>query len=184
MIILLEDVFKKIVTFLNREKCNYVVIGGIATGVLGEPRLTGDIDIDIALKKKEFADFLDKVKRNGFVVNKSKCIQMAEKRGVFQISYGDYHIDFIIASIGFEEEIFKRKNVAKIYGQKTYLPTPEDLILLKIIPGRPQDFADAEKIAIRYKKKLDVRYLKNWAQRLSDEAQDMRVWKDLERLIG
>ena len=38
----LEDVFKKIVTFLNKGKYKYFVIGGIAAGTLGEPRMTAD----------------------------------------------------------------------------------------------------------------------------------------------
>ena len=51
MKVLLEDVYKKVVTFLNREKFEYIIIGGIAAGILGEPRLTGDVDVDIVLKK-------------------------------------------------------------------------------------------------------------------------------------
>jgi hypothetical protein len=42
--ILLEDVYKKVVTFLNGEKYKYLIIGGIAAGTLGEPRITADVD--------------------------------------------------------------------------------------------------------------------------------------------
>lgn len=37
MKVLLEEVFKKVVLFLNQEKLEYIIIGGVAAGVLGEP---------------------------------------------------------------------------------------------------------------------------------------------------
>jgi len=57
------------------------------------------------------------------------------------------------------------------------------MVLLKIIPGRPQDLADAEKIIMRHKGRLDIGYLKNWAQEISAEAQNPRIAGDLDRLL-
>ncbi len=184
MKILLEDVFKKAVSFLNKEKFEYIIIGGIAAGALGEPRITGDIDVDILLDKDKLNEFLDEAKRDGFKVDKRGCLKTAQERGVFQITYGEFHIDFIMASIDLEKEAFRRKRAIKLYGLKTFFPTPEDLILLKIIPGRPQDLIDVEKVAIRHKGKLDAKYLKSWAQKLSDEAQDARIWDEIQRILS
>lgn len=184
MKILLDDVFKKTVSFLNKGRFEYIIIGGIAAGTLGEPRVTGDIDIDILLDKNDVADFLDKAEKAGFKVNKKRCIETAKKTCIFQINYGDFHIDFIIATIDLERGAFKRKKIIKLYGLKAYFPTPEDLILLKIIPARPQDLIDAERIAVRHKKRLNIAYLENWAQKLSDEAQNMRIWNELKRILA
>lgn len=181
--ILLEDAIKKIVTFLNNEKLEYVIIGGIAVGVLGEPRITGDVDVDIFLDKDNIAQFLDKAIKTGFKVDKQKCVERARLMGVFQINYGEFHIDFIIASIDLEREVFKRKKTIKLFSISTYLPTPEDLILLKIIPGRPKDLLDAEGVVNRHKGKLDINYLKKWARRLCDESEDMRIYAELQRLL-
>lgn len=184
MKILLEDVLKKTISFLNKTKFEYIIIGGIAAGALGEPRLTGDIDIDILLDKSRIKEFLDRAREAGFKVDKKKCLRTGEERGVFQISYGEFHIDFIIASIELEKEAFKRKKAIKLYGLKAFFPTPEDLILLKIISGRPQDLLDVEKVAIRHEGKLDTKYLKNWAQKLSDEAQDTRIWNEMQKVLS
>ena len=151
MKVLLEDALKKIVAFLNKEKIEYIIIGGIAAGVLGEPRFTGDIDVDIFLGKDDIVDFINKVKAAGFKASLAKCIKTVKERGVFQIKYADFHIDFIIASIGLEEEAFGRKKAFKLYGLRVFFPTPEDFILLKIISARPQDLIDAEKAIIRHK---------------------------------
>ena len=66
---------------------------------------------------------------------------------------------------------------------KAFFPTPEDLILLKIIPHRAQDLLDAEKVVLRHKRSLNIKYLKDWAKRLSDEAEDLRIYNELQRLL-
>lgn len=183
MRILLDDVYKKIVNFLNKEKYEYIIIGGLAAGLLGEPRVTGDVDIDILLGDKEILDFLRKAKRAGFKFNSAACKKQALATGTFQINYGDFHIDFIIASIALEKEAFKRKKAVKLYNIKGFFPTPEDLILLKIVPARPQDLLDAQRIVARHKGKLNLEYLRRQAQALSDEAQDARIVTELEKLL-
>lgn len=181
--ILLEGVIKKLVVFLNKGKFEYVIIGGVAVGVLGEPRTTGDVDVDILLDKDNISQFLNKATNAGFKIDRQRCIETAKLTSVFQINYREFHIDFIIASIDLEREVFKRKKGIKLFGLKVYLPTPEDLILLKIIPGRPKDLIDAEGIVNRHKGKLDIDYLEKWAQKLCDEAQDMRIWTELQGLL-
>lgn len=179
----MEDVYKKVVSFLNKEKYEYIVIGGIAAGTMGEPRITGDVDIDILLDRYNISDFLKKANKEGFRFDEKKCLKRAKASGVFQINYGDFHVDFIIASIDLEKEAFKRKQAITLHNVKAFFPTPEDLILLKIIPGRPQDLLDAERVVLRNREKLDRGYLMTWAQRLSEEAQDMRIYNTLRKLL-
>jgi len=183
MRVLLEQVYKKIVTFLNSNDYEYLIIGGIAAGTLGEPRVTGNVDVDITLAQKDISDFLDKARKAGFKVSKEKCLRTAKQTGTFQINYGDFHIDFIIASTDLERQAFDRRKPIKLYGIKAFFPTPEDLILFKIIPGRKQDLLDAEKVVLRHKEKLNIGYLKTWAQKLSDQTEDMRIWNELNRLL-
>lgn len=180
---LLDDVFVKLVSFLNKEKFEYIIIGGMAAAVLGEPRVTGDIDVDILLDKDNIFDFLEKAKKAGFKVDKQRSAERAAKTSIFQIDYEDYHVDLIIASIDLEKDAFKRKKAITMHGVKAFFPTAEDLILLKIIPGRPKDLIDAENIAIRQKGKLDIKYLTKWAQKLSDEMQNMRIYNTLQKLL-
>lgn len=180
---LLEEVYKKVIAFLNKGKFDYIVIGGLAAGVLGEPRLTGDVDIDLAMKKRDVAGFLRKAKKQGFNINERKCLANVSKTGTFRIFLSVFHIDFIIASTEFEKEAFRRKKSISFFRMKAYFPTPEDFIILKIIPGRPLDIADAEKVATRNSGRLDKKYLERWAQALSDQAQDARIYNEVKRLI-
>jgi len=179
----LEDVFIKIVEFLEKYKLPYLIIGGIAAGVLGEPRATGDIDIDIKIKKGSVNDFLKNAERIGFRYDKKEEIKKVKNTGTFKIWHGDFHIDFLISSTEFEEIAFKRHKRIKIFGIKANFPTPEDLILFKIIPARPVDKIDAENIVKRHWGKLDKQYLMDWAIKLADEAEDLRIYREVKKLL-
>jgi predicted nucleotidyltransferase len=179
----LADAYKEVVKFLNGGGFNYIIIGGVAASTLGEARVTADVDIDIVLKKNDVQDFLDKAKNAGFQVSVKSCLKSAQQTGVFQITFGKYHIDFIIASTDLETQVCKRRIEIPLYGIKAFFPTPEDLILLKIIPGRDKDLLDAKNIVLRHKVKLDTKYLKSWAAKLCDEAQDMRISNVLIKLL-
>lgn len=183
IIMALLDTYKKIVKFLNGGGYNYIVIGGIAASTIGEARVTADIDVDIVIKKEEVDDFLDKADKAGFKVQKKKCLKSVREVGVFQISAGDYHVDFIIASTDLETQACARRKAIQLHGVKAFFPTPEDLILLKLVPGRAKDIGDVEGLIARHGNKLDKKYLKTWAQKLCDEAEDMRIWNELKKLL-
>lgn len=179
----LEKVCKKVVNFLNKQKYDYLIIGGIASGTLGQPRVTADVDIDIILDDEQIDDFLNKIEKDGFQLSKKDCLERIAQTGTFQIHYGEVHIDFIIASTFLEKNAFERKQKINLFNVDAFFPTPEDLILFKIIPARTQDLFDVEKIIQRNKGKLDINYLEQWARKLSDEAQDMRVWNQLKKIL-
>ena len=91
---------------------------------------------------------------------------------------------FFRAIFGFiYSQAFNRRKTIALYGIKAFFPTPEDLILFKIIPGRKQDLLDAERVVLRHEGKLDTEYLKSWARKLSDQAEDMRIWNELKTLL-
>jgi hypothetical protein len=179
----LPEIFREIVSLLETEGFNYLVIGGIASSILGHPRMTEDVDICIHIKKKDIPQFLDKIKRSEFTFNQEEVIKRVKETGTFQIFLENFHVDFLILTTDFKKSTFSRKQRIVVYGIEAPFPTPEDLILLKIVPARHIDMADVENITRRHSGKLDKEYLTRWAQRLSDEAQDMRIYNQIEKLL-
>ena len=179
----LEAVFRKAIKFLEKYKIPYFIIGGIAAGVLGEPRATGDVDINIKVKKNFIKDFLRYADKTGFTFDESEVIQKVKETGTFKFWYGGFHIDFIISSTKLEENALKRTQRIKLFGITANFPSPEDLFLSKIVSGRAIDIFDAENITKRYEGKLDKKYLLNWAMKLSDQAEDLRIYNEVKRLL-
>jgi len=179
----LDEFCSAVIDFFERENVSYLVIGGLAVSVIGEPRMTQDIDLIVAIKKQDVPTFLEDALRNGFELDIEKELQRTELTGTFRLRRELYHADIIIASISLEESAFARSQKIKLLDRMVPFPSPEDLILLKIIVGRDKDILDAKSIIIRHRNKLDKIYLELWAQKLSDEAEDMKIWNRLMTLL-
>lgn len=149
----------------------YLVIGGMAQAVIGEPRLTQDVDCIIALPSSHTATWLDGFVKAGFAVDRAKAVERIEAVGTFTARRGSWRIDVIIASTEFEQSAFRRAQRLRVYDVEANFPTPEDLILLKLVPGREKDLLDAKTVLARHRGHLNRPYLERWAQRLSDEAE-------------
>ena len=177
------DAIVKTLSFFERQKVEYFLLGGVAVTLLGEPRFTKDLDIDLFLPKESANSFFDKLKKADFTLDKREATKRVKETGTFRFSCRGVGIDIILASTELENSALKRKKRISLYGVKTWLPSPEDLILLKLIPGRPKDLIDVESVILRHRKKLDVKYLETWAQKISDEMQNFRVWHQLKKIL-
>lgn len=177
-----SDLFCQVISFLEKAEVDYLLIGGVAVGVWGRPRVTEDVDFIIFLPRENVKN-LTKCAKSISLEFKEVPNPQLPQTSIFRISQGIYHADFIIASTEFEKSALQRKVKIKLFGKNVFVPTKEDLLLLKIIPARKIDIFDAENIAQRHSGKLDEKYLINWAEKLSDEAEDMRIYKEVKRLL-
>jgi len=180
----LDKLYSKTISFLEKEKIPYLLIGGLAVGVWGEPRMTQDIDLILFIPKNSIPKFLGKIKNEKFSINKSAALKDISLKGAFRIEYSGLWVDIILSSTEFENSAFRRKRKIQLLNKKVALPSPEDLILLKLIPGREKDLLDARSVIERQKNKLNRKYLEEWAQKLSDEAENLRIWNTLKKLLS
>ncbi|MBI3330986.1 MAG: hypothetical protein HYZ96_02610 [Candidatus Omnitrophica bacterium] len=161
----------------------YLVIGGIAQAVIGEPRMTHDVDCIIAVLHDRLEDVLTGLQHAGFEVDQGAARAQVASTGTFSVTRGRWRVDLIVASTEFEQSAFRRAQRMRLFDVDIPLPTPEDFVLLKLVPGREKDLLDAKIVLIRHRDRLDRVYLEQWAQRLSDEAEDSRIWQTLQRLL-
>lgn len=179
----LDRFCEAVIDFLEASNVTYLVVGGVAVSIIGEPRMTQDIDLIVSLKKQEIRPFLESALAHEFEINIEKELQQIKQTGTFRLGLGAFHADIIIASTPFEESAFVRVQRIKFMDKIASFPSPEDLILFKIIVGRDKDMLDAKSIAIRHKHRLDRKYLEKWTQTISDEAEDMSIWNRLMKVL-
>jgi len=142
----LPEDFKDFVQFLNSNDVEYLLIGGWAVSIYGNPRMTKDIDFLISSKDKN----IEKLKKaleefgappidiEGFKKDRDSFIRM----GVSPIQ-----IDVLQEASGIiMEECYKRKNIIDINGLKINVISIKDLIINKRAAGRDQDITDANKL--------------------------------------
>ena len=172
-----------VIDFLEDSKVPYLVIGGVAVSLIGEPRMTQDIDLIISIRKQDVRHFLEAAAANGFELNIKEKMQRIKRTGTFRLNRDSFHADIIIASIPLEDSAFERAQRLTFVNRTAFFPSPEDLILFKIIVGRDKDMLDAKSVVIRHRPELDQDYLKKWAQAISDEAEDMNIWNRLMKAL-
>lgn len=163
---------KELSSFLEDQGIEYMLVGGLAVGIWGEPRATVDIDFLVAFGLDDFDTLKYKL------IESSRFVFIHDKPMVFgKITFlratiksnTDISVDFLFADDDFKNEALKRREAVQIADFSVNIITPEDLIILKLLSGREQDRLDAEKIIKIQKEYLDMEYMKKWLQRLCIE---------------
>ena len=178
-----STVFAKTIRLLKETKTPYLLIGGLAASLLGEARITNDADFIIVINDEKLKTFLKKAKKKRFKFPEKKLWETFSLKGIFRLFCEGLHVDFIRASTELEKQAFKRKKKTKLFGKVIFIPSPEDLILFKIIPGREIDLIDIKRILTRHWDRMDRKYLENWAMKISDEAEDARIYYRLKKIM-
>jgi predicted nucleotidyltransferase len=179
--------FKKLLLSIARQfeknKIPYIIIGGQAVLLYGEPRLTKDIDIIIGLNI-DMAEKISKIMKDISLKPLPKdIIQFVKQTMVLPLiePATGIRVDVIFSFSPFEQEAVKRANRVKIDNTEVHYVSLEDLIIFKIFSGRPRDMEDVRTILIK-NKHADIKYIKTQLQELSFEGKDFL--KEFEEVRG
>lgn len=183
-----EELLRKISKILKSLDIPYIITGGIAVVVWGRPRFTADIDIVVELSAKkadQLAYELLKIDKEVYV-DKRMIQQALERKGEFNFIHpgAGLKVDFwIMKNDEFDRSRMARRVKKKIAGVETYLSSPEDLILIKLLWYKESEstrqLEDVESV-IKIQKKLDWNYLKKWAKKQST----LKILEELKRKIS
>ncbi|OFZ43788.1 MAG: hypothetical protein A2070_10185, partial [Bdellovibrionales bacterium GWC1_52_8] len=154
-------VLEATVEAMERSGVRYAFIGGIASGGLGRPRSTRDIDLFV---RPEDADVtLRSLRESGFETEKTDPAWLFKgfKEGIL--------VDVIFKSKGeiyLDQEMLRRMTTAEFHGRRLKLISPEDLLIIKAVAHSeltPGHWHDA--IALLFHAHLDWDYLIQRARR-------------------
>lgn len=155
----------------------YAIMGGLAVRVHAVPRATFDVDFTVAVPRGSLPTLYAEVERLGYAVPEAqKGGWIDTVRGLpvvkFQLTLADrpLDVDAFLAETPFQRELLARRVRVSADGWEAWFVTAEDLILLKLLAGRPKDRTDvADTLFIQGNP--DVEYLRRWAGRLGVSAE-------------
>jgi predicted nucleotidyltransferase len=163
--------FLKVLRQLN---IDYVMIGGIPAGFYGQPRFTEDLDFtaDPVAVAERFVELVHKLEQKGFILTSSRPTR-EKLKSIVSLRFVDERnrtlIDLVLHPRGFiwNPEILKRRREERLLtrSMKIWCVPLEDLIVMKIANGEPQDLKDLEKIVSRRFDEIDWGYLSRRAQK-------------------
>jgi predicted nucleotidyltransferase len=165
----LFQALEELCRFLDDAGLHYTLVGGLAVGIWAAPRATVDVDFLVSLPAGEPGNLVRRLNQSGqfifvhekpMVFNKVSFIRATLK------SNSDIAVDFLFADDEFKKSMLDRSSSITIAGFSVRIPTPEDLIILKLLSGRAMDLIDAEQIRGSQKHDLDEAYIRSWCDRL------------------
>lgn len=162
-----------------------VIIGGIAVGFLGRPRLTEDVDAMFLLSTQDISKFLEAAKNENIEPRIQNADEFARKNRVLLLRHSltETNIDVSLGIMPFEEEMVERGVVQSTATLSVRLPTPEDLIIMKAVAHRPKDLEDIRTIIDKHPE-LDVDRIRKWTKSFADILELPSLWTDIEGMFN
>jgi hypothetical protein len=180
-----EKLLAKIGASLRNHDLPYMIIGGQAVLLYGEPRLTRDIDITLGVN----IDSLDRLLRaakelslkplpedmDTFVRQTMVLPTVDEATGI--------RVDFIFSYTPYETGAIKRSKKVKILNQEVNFTAPEDLVIHKIFAGRPRDLEDVRTVLIK-NPDIDQSYVRRWLREFDNASAKKEFLDTFEKILS
>jgi len=160
-------VFQRILSRLARElkkaSIPYMVIGGQAVLLYGEPRLTRDIDVTLGIGVDELARIKRVLPAMRLKVLVKKDQEFVKRTMVLPAidRESDIRVDFIFSFSPYERQAIERARDVKIGRAIVTFASLEDVVIHKVISGRPRDLEDIRSILVK-NPKYDSDYISGW----------------------
>jgi hypothetical protein len=169
-----DELLGYVIDVLERQGIVYLLVGSLASGVYGEPRLTRDIDIVIELKPNQVEVLCQAFPAPEYYVSPSAAREAIVKGGQFNVIHpaSGNKIDFMIArQDGWGRSQISRRRLEQIMpGRPGYTAAPEDVILAKLwyyqegeSEKHLRDIASMLRIS---GDEIDKSYIDRWAEQL------------------
>jgi hypothetical protein len=135
--------FKEFIECLNKNSVKYLLVGGWAVGVYGNPRATKDIDFLIAIDEDNIKQLQKALQEFGAPAVDDQIF--TEIGNVFRMGNSPIQIDIINNSDGIDiRDCYSRRTQLEIEGVVISVISKQDLIINKRASGRLRDLADVE----------------------------------------
>ena len=133
---------------LRRFGDRWYLFGAQAAIVWGRPRLTGDVDVTAFLEPEAPEPFVAAMSAAGFTLRVTDVDGFVERTRVLPFLHTETRLalDVVLGGPGPEEEFARGAKLVDIEGTSVPVLAPEELVVTKILAGRPKDIDDVRGI--------------------------------------
>jgi hypothetical protein len=146
-----------------------LVIGGVAVGALGAERFTLDIDAAVTVDNDSLEAFYAAAIDRGFFPRVPDHVAFAQQSRMILLkdTVSGVEVDLPMTGTPFEDEALERRILVPLGGRSIPVATPEDLIVMKLVAGRPQDLVDVTTM-LDMNHGLDLDRVRHWLAEFDD----------------
>ncbi len=160
------------------------IIGGVAASLQGQARATEDVDALLRLDERSLDHFLDMAMAQGFKPRIPDAVSFARRSAVLLLEHqaSRVGVDLTICRLPFDSDAIDRSRLIVMGDLQFSVVAPEDLIIMKAIAHRPQDFQDIRAV-VRANPQLDVRRVRTQVQEFAKALDMPELWEDIAVLF-
>jgi hypothetical protein len=142
---------------MSEEGLQWYLFGAQAAMIWGSPRFSADADVTVEIERSRVGSFVEAMKRNGFDLrfNDSEFVESSRVFPFVHHSTG-VDLDVVLAGPGLEDDFMRRAISVNVRGTTIPVISPEDLIITKVLAGRPKDEEDIRSVIALRKPSLDA----------------------------
>jgi hypothetical protein len=179
------QILERIADALDSAGLSYMVIGGQAVLLYGEPRLTKDIDITLGAGLERLPEIISAASAAGLrpLVDPDSFTRQTMVLPCSDPKSG-IRVDLILSFSPFEQMALSRTRPVRMGTTDVRFASLEDLVIHKIIAGRARDLEDVTSILLK-NPRPDFSYIRNWLEEFSTatgEPYSDRLDKILENI--
>ena len=139
-------------------RCDWFVFGAQAVQVWGVPRLSVDVDVTVRLGSLTVKELVSALEPAGFFLRVADDDDFVARTRVLPFVHRPSRIpvDVVLAGPGPEDEFLDRARTIEVGGVAVPVISPEDLVVTKLLAGRPKDLEDVRGILRSLGSRLDL----------------------------
>jgi Nucleotidyltransferase of unknown function (DUF6036) len=151
------DLLEALAAAMGERGVRWYLFGAQAAIVWGSPRLSADVDVTVEIDPTALNDYITTMGHHGFDAVFDDPDFVARTRVIpFTHRASGMPLDVVLAGPGFEDDFLQRAIPVDIGGSLVPVISPEDLIVTKILAGRPKDIEDIRGVINERRASLDV----------------------------
>lgn len=178
------SVLSSLAGWFSDQNVSYAIIGGVAIGLIAQPRETQDIDAIAWIDLIDLPVLLTSAAHFGFVSRLTDPQSFAEMSRMVLLTHEEtgLSVDVSCGALPFEREMIDRSIEFKIDELILKVATPEDLLITKAIAHRGKDLIDIENLLTVYRD-LDVSRVRYWVKQFADVLEMPELLTDLDQRL-
>jgi len=183
---MITSLIKRLARQLDASHIPYMIIGGQAVLLYGRARLTRDIDITLGLDTDQFDRIEELCKELGLEPLAKDPRDFAAKTKVLPAEAQDskVRVDFIFSFTTYETQAIERANEILLEDCPVKFASCEDVIIHKMVAGRPVDQEDVRHLLAKNRDAIDLDYLKHWLLEFSHLPGHELILQDFEAILS
>jgi hypothetical protein len=147
----------------------WVVFGAQAVIIHGVPRLSADVDVTLALTPDAPDRFAEEMRAARFALRVEDPEFVRRTRVMpFVHEPTGMPLDVVLAGSGLEDEFLARAVIRDVGGTRVPVIDATDLIIAKVLAGRPKDIEDARALWSLHGASLDEERIRSVLQLLQE----------------